>query len=49
MRTGVVLIGLYPQPLTLVLCAFALLTATLLTWGRPLRARRATRAAARHG
>jgi len=46
---GVVLIGLYPQPLTLVLCGFALLMAAVLTWGRPLRARRATRAATRSG
>ncbi|MEN0071301.1 MAG: hypothetical protein AAGC63_09860 [Propionicimonas sp.] len=46
---GVVLIGLMPGPLTVVLFVLALLTAALLTWGRPLRSRRASRAAARHG
>jgi hypothetical protein len=33
--------------LTVVACLFALLVTALLTWGRPLAARRANRAAAR--
>lgn len=44
---GVVVLGLYPSVLTVVACLFALLVTALLTWGRPLAARRANRAAAR--
>ena len=44
---GVVALGLYPSPVTLAGCVLALLVAALLTWGRPLAARRANRTAAR--